>query len=123
MDQKWFTAVREKLEQIEHENSQRFGKLNPRSLVSHPLIMSSSFWHASDAQATADDFDWNSSRYPHAYVKALNRESFSAVKSLAVRPYDLIQRDQIETQRIENQKTLVSRILFLQLNHLLPVKK
>lgn len=123
MDDKWFIYVGGKLAKIESENAKRYSKISRRTLIHHPMIVSSQYWHATDADVFEDCFDWHLTRYPYAYVKTLTRVSWAVLRDVAQRPYradiSFAQMREGAELQIENQKTLVARLLILQLEHLL----
>lgn len=120
MDDQWFKAVNEGLKKIELERANRLALLlNEKGVINkmiycHPAIMCSQYWHPSDANATADWFDWQVDRYPLGYLRYVRGESRGTVHRFAEQPYNP------SSSGIDNQKKLISRIVMLGLESLLP---
>jgi hypothetical protein len=114
MDDKWFASVGARLAEIERESAQRYAQMRSpdgvdTSLFLHPKIMKSEFWAATDHMALADWFDWEPNYFPTAYVKHIRSRSLRYGRAMALRPYSQ------QKSKIENQETLVARIVLLQL--------
>ena len=120
MDHEWFKTVNQRLAELELQKAQRYGLQKgtiDRELHLHPMISSSRYWHRSDETACSECFDWSYPRFPGQYLRYIQRETKAMIDSLAMRPYYLNVADNM---MIENQKTLMARIIMLNLVYLLP---
>jgi len=126
VDHAWFNDVGRRLRELEQEKIKRLasaGEVN-RDLHQHPLIIHSRFWHTSDEFVSREYFDWQAPRFPTQYHHHLKRESESALLVLAERSYHGTLYSLIENKEnwmIENQKTLMARIILLKIEYLLPL--
>lgn len=110
MDDKWFKSVNARLREIEAEHAARYNM----PLFHHETIRNSQYWHHSDWQATKEWFDWSANRFPNTYLRWLRTESIESMETIAGRPY------RSDGDKIENQRTLMARIVALKLQYLLP---
>jgi hypothetical protein len=122
MDDVWFNDVGRRLQEIEQEKINHLAGTHEinRDLHLHPLIIHSRFWHKTDEFVSCEYFDWQAPRYPTQYHHHLKRESESALLVLAERAYHGTLYSLIEN-KVENQKTLMARIILLKIEYLLPL--